>query len=768
MLIPLRFIGLLFLLFFFTVTTPYSQSTSFILDFSEKTVIDNQITIMGGGFDALPLADVNFGLVPLDDSFKTATDGHGAIISADPGEGVMVLSNSVSTDNAALIRCNVMTDSPHTSVIIAAIGKNDAGWIAQSGPSNGSVFVNKFKRVSTLFSSSTNGFQALIQIVNTSDTEPLVAYIDNFEIILIEPNLDYSGELLDGDHEDPVDIHRTPVASTPTPLPLPTSTPTFTNPPNQTPTATPTNQFSLKTLTLDIPDLPEGAKPLEMVWIEPGTFTMGSPNGNSLNQPAHDVELTKGFYIGKYEVTIAQWYTVMEQQHFIPEGDQNKPKTYIANTPTNSHSELGRFFDKLSAMDLTLTHFRLPSEAEWEYACRAGTTTDTYWGNKNAEDYVWHFGNTGLYHPLSGENNQNVGLLLPNAFGLYDMCGNVWEWCNDQFDPNYYSLSPLLDPQGKYTNLRKVIRGGSTGEDIEFSNSIIRDSYTDRSTSGIIGFRLAAYQDLKSPVSEISEPKPIQSITIDLPNLADEAKPLELIQIDPGTFIMGSPPYERGRSVDFRETPHHYVSLTNSFYMGKFEITQAQWQAIMGNNPSFFGGNPNHPVEQISWNDCQQFLEKLNAMKLSHLTYRLPTEAEWEYACRAGTQSRYSFGDVLECEDYNVNEMYCEIMDQYMWWAGNNTANNEGTKEVGLKLPNPWGLYDMHGNIMEFCYDWYGEHPYNLVIDPTGSQNGNSKTYKGGSWNLVATSSRSAWRNQIGKDTRSNTIGFRIVATNPN
>ncbi len=253
------------------------------------------------------------------------------------------------------------------------------------------------------------------------------------------------------------------------------------------------------------------------------------------------------------------------------------------------------------------------------------------------------------------------------------------------------------------------------------------------------------------------------TITIDLPNLADGAKPLEMVRIPAGTFIMGSPSSERSRG--FYEGPQHEVTISKAFYLGKYEVTQAQWEAVVGNNPSLFSGHPNHPVEQVSWNDCQTFIAGLN--ELGQGTFRLPTEAEWEYACRAGTTTRYSFGDAMECDDVG---RYCEIMDQYMWWLGNSThqGNVSSTKEVGLKLPNPWGLFDMHGNIYEWCQDWYGEYSSSAQTDPAGPSSGSYRVYRGGGWSIFAQNCRSADRNWITPNFTDTYLGFRVFFSQTN
>ncbi|RJP26266.1 MAG: formylglycine-generating enzyme family protein [Candidatus Omnitrophota bacterium] len=238
-----------------------------------------------------------------------------------------------------------------------------------------------------------------------------------------------------------------------------------------------------------------------------------------------------------------------------------------------------------------------------------------------------------------------------------------------------------------------------------------------------------------------------------MPGLSEGAKPLEMVLIPAGTFMMGSPDNEQDRGPD--EGPQHQVTITKPFYMGKYEVTQAQWQAVMGSNPSAFSNKPNHPVEKVSWTDCQTFITKLNGMGLG--TFRLPTEAEWEYACRAGTTTSFYWG-----EDPNDSQI-----GHYAWYSGNNTPS--GTKEVGLKLPNAWGLLDMWGNAFEWCQDLYGSYPSNSQTDPTGPTGGSSRVVRGGHWFGYARYCRSAYRmsRTPEPDYRDNYIGFRLRRSYP-
>jgi formylglycine-generating enzyme required for sulfatase activity len=218
---------------------------------------------------------------------------------------------------------------------------------------------------------------------------------------------------------------------------------------------------------------------------------------------------------------------------------------------------------------------------------------------------------------------------------------------------------------------------------------------------------------------------------------------MELVRIPAGSFMMGS---ENSRE---DEKPVRKVTITKPFYFGKFEVTQDQWQAVMGTNSSYYRAGGNYPVEQVSWNDCQKFVAKLKE-KVSGYEFRLPTEAEWEYACRAGTTTQYSHGD----GDTNLTE--------YAWFTGNAERK---THPVGEKKPNPWGLYDIHGNVWEWCQDVYGPYPAGDVSDPTGPTEGNTITMRGGSWSHGARDLWSSYRfGRFNRNFPFRSIGLRVVA----
>ncbi len=217
---------------------------------------------------------------------------------------------------------------------------------------------------------------------------------------------------------------------------------------------------------------------------------------------------------------------------------------------------------------------------------------------------------------------------------------------------------------------------------------------------------------------------------------------MELARIEPGEFVMGSPDDESGRNWNEKQ---HRVRITRAFYLGMTEVTQAQWRAVMGNDASRFKGD-DLPIEQLRWGDASEFCLKLS--QRTGKTFRLPTEAEWEYACRAGSTGAYA--GTGRAED--------------MAWF---TPDSDGkTHPVARKKPNAWGLYDMHGNVWEWCLDCFAdEYPEGSMTDPTGPALGDYRVIRGGSWNTP--SGRSAWRWKMWPGYAWADIGFRCVMESP-
>jgi formylglycine-generating enzyme required for sulfatase activity len=229
---------------------------------------------------------------------------------------------------------------------------------------------------------------------------------------------------------------------------------------------------------------------------------------------------------------------------------------------------------------------------------------------------------------------------------------------------------------------------------------------------------------------------------------------MKLVLIPKGTFMMGSPESEEGRQKD--ETQHE-VTISKDYYLGVYEVTQAQYEKVMGKNPSSFPvakvGNENAdlPVENVSWDDAVEFCKKLSDLpeeKKAGREYRLPTEAEWEYGCRAGSKTAYAFDDEEG------------LLPEYGWFKRNSSGR---THTVGLLEPNAWGLYDMHGNVWEWCSDRYGDYSKGAVSDPSGPKEGSDRVYRGGGWDGDAAYCRSAFRYGLAPSIRGDFLGFRVA-----
>ena len=229
---------------------------------------------------------------------------------------------------------------------------------------------------------------------------------------------------------------------------------------------------------------------------------------------------------------------------------------------------------------------------------------------------------------------------------------------------------------------------------------------------------------------------------------------MKLVLIPKGTFMMGSPESEEGRQ---ENESQHEVTISNDYYLGAYEVTQTQYQTVIGNNPSCYQGalvgnqNADLPVENVSLDDAVEFCKKLSELpeeKKAGRVYHLPTEAQWEYACRAGSKTIYSFDDEEG------------LLPEYGWFKRN---SSQRTHTVGLLEPNAWGLFDMHGNVWEWCSDWYGEYPKGAVSDPTGPTMGTDRVNRGGCWLYLAANCRSASRNWAKSSYQDGLLGFRVA-----
>jgi formylglycine-generating enzyme required for sulfatase activity len=229
---------------------------------------------------------------------------------------------------------------------------------------------------------------------------------------------------------------------------------------------------------------------------------------------------------------------------------------------------------------------------------------------------------------------------------------------------------------------------------------------------------------------------------------------MTLVDISSGRFTMGSPAAELGRRADERQ---HDVTIERSFFLGQHEVTQHEWRAVMGTSPSRFADcGPRCPVENVTFADVQQFLATLNAQPDNELVYRLPTESEWEYACRGGTVTPFWTGDTLTTAQANFNGK------QPYGPALTGLARERPTRAAGF-ASNAWGLADMHGNVWEWTADWYGAYPEEDVVDPNGPSTGDKRVVRGGSWQVGAASVRCAARSSFDPAARDSGLGFRVA-----
>jgi formylglycine-generating enzyme required for sulfatase activity len=537
--------------------------------------------------------------------------------------------------------------------------------------------------------------------------------------------------------------------------------------------------------------------PFEFVRIPAGQFLMGSEAGDSDEKPTHRVRISDSFYMGKTEVTVRQFRAFVQAAGYRTEAEKgNWAATYSpAGFPIVPGRGLSWRQPRFPASDddpaaciswndavafckwlsqETGKHCRLPSEAEWEYACRAGGNGGRV---ENLDEAGWYRDNAaGRTHP--------VGQKKPNSWGLYDMHGNAWEWCLDVWHSNYQGAPTdgsawLTEDYLPRVAIRRVLRGGAWCRlDFELGSTYRYRGTPDFRSDGT-GFRIVHSVTAVSGEPKISKPaweRPnrqsvppgVNESTADLEfTLNGEA--FQFVRISPGEFLMGS---ER----DNEEKPIHRVQINYSFDIGKTEVTVRQFRTFTEttgyqtdaekerwawtrsgerdwdpeqlicwwNLP--FTQSDDDPASCVSWYDAMAFCRWLS--RKTGMQIRLPSEAEWEYVCRAGTNSDFAG---------NVDEM--------AWHRAN---SGHTTHPVGQKKPNAWGLYDMHGNVWEWCLDMWHKSYEGAPAD--GSAWTEAKTFepimRGGSFINPTWWLRSAnhMRNNPGNRFSYNQ-GLRIVRT---
>ena len=547
-----------------------------------------------------------------------------------------------------------------------------------------------------------------------------------------------------------------------------------------------------------------------MVKVDGGTFKMGATpemgsNVNDDEKPVHQVTLSS-YYIGQTEVTQELWYAVMGEK---PSNNNwyQWPSFYFMGDMYPAFflkwESIVSFIEKLN--ELTGQQFRLPTEAEWEFAARGGNKSrgNKFAGSNDINEVAWWYGNSG------GEYFHPVGLKKPNELGLYDMTGNVTEICNDWYGD--YTSAAVTNPTGPDSSEYNyhVVRGGSASSNKSDDNSNrisarwVNMMYDEKKDNGI---RLAlSYTKTSAEEKAIAPGITVNKTdgttanysTSDMKDFAPYGYPKEvktetfnvkgvsftMVAVEGGTFTMGATS-EQESDANSDEYPTHQVTLS-SFCIGQTEVTQALWKAVMGYSPLQLTNYPwgttyyassrsttsigieassrsteptsidldsrftqvgdNYPAYYISWDDCQAFLKRLS--ELTGRTFRMPTEAEWEYAARGGKKSKgYKYAGSNTVSDV-------------AWCASESFTHNE----VAAKQPNELGLYDMSGNVWEWCSDWYGSYSSQAQTNPTGPETGQWRICRGGASGNIESACRIAFRYGYTYFFRDGFVGLRLV-----
>ena len=548
----------------------------------------------------------------------------------------------------------------------------------------------------------------------------------------------------------------------------------------------------------------EQASHVETFTVGGVSFSMVEVEGGSF-ESRHSPQVTLSpFAIGQTEVTQALWLAMMGSNPSFFNGDDH-PGGPDHPVEQVSWDDCQEFIAKLNEM--TGRTFRLPSEAEWEFAARGGNYSHgyNYAGSDNRDEVAWHRNN-------SGHKTHPVAELLPNELGLYDMSGNVEEYCLDGYTSDYFYNNPLTNPimpatdgehvacGGHYLNITSLIDPSSTGStaaptkglrlamgEPNYDTPLSLSKYEVEINDGLfdevtIAGGSGLYQvdcDNNEALTITHQDNTVRLDAIDVgpatitvsdlstgeqATIAVTINPSEFVmekftvgnerfvmsKVDGGTFMMGATPEQEDEATD-DERPVHEVTVS-SFFIGQTEVTVGMWKAVLGYNPipyfiPEYAPPANAAASCISWDDCQNFITKLNEM--TGRTFRLPTEAEWEFAARGGNHShgyKYAGSDILD---------------------GVALFNGYRYPIVRTKAPNELGLYNMSGNEFEWCQDWFGPYGSEPLVNPVGPESGTERVMRGGSYYSHPSYCRVSYR--IGLDPEpdeyynNHTIGLRLV-----
>ena len=516
---------------------------------------------------------------------------------------------------------------------------------------------------------------------------------------------------------------------------------------------------------------------MEFVLIPAGEFAMGSQDSDAAaspdESPRHPVKITKPYYLGVHEATVGQFRRFVAETGHETDAERRRLQQTWKNPgfeQTDDHPVAYVSWDDAVAFCRWLSkkdgrEHRLPTEAEWEYACRAQDAALLGSGGEAADvgQYAW-------WQENAGQKTHPVGRKQHNAWGLYDMLGNVAEWCQDWYADSYAGVEET-DPQGPALGTFRVLRGGSATSPRKEVRPAFR-SFAAPDNCDLTGLRVALIPrdaeagkpaptpaEGKTPAEAKAAPTPTPRAAGQLPKEITTEIGMKLVLIPEGEFMMGSSDSDADADAD--EKPQHRVRITKPFYLGIHEVTAGQFRKFADatahrtdaegtpGGPTWrdpgFTQEDDYPVVRVSWNDAVAFCAWLS--KQEGKTYRLPTEAEWEYACRAGTSTAYSFGDEGGA------------LEEYAW------IDQNATHPVGRKKPNAWGLYDVHGSAEEWCADWYDDGYYatSPPQDPAGPASGNNRVVRGMDLFGSRKSRRSAFRFMRAQNQSDRGTGFRVA-----
>lgn len=523
-------------------------------------------------------------------------------------------------------------------------------------------------------------------------------------------------------------------------------------------------------------DLRSGGQGPEMVVIPTGRFRMGCLSGDDYcwdqEQPVREVTFGTPFALSVYEVTFEE-YDLFTNPDEVPDGGWGRGRRPVINV---SRDDAHAYVAWLSTE--TGGTYRLPSEAEWEYAARAGTVGKYHWGDEIGEGRAnCH----GCGSPWGERQTAPVGSFTPNGFGLHDMLGNVWEWVEDDWQSGLWGIPPDGSPWLRERRIGAVVRGGSWGFRPRLLRAAVRLAKRPTDRNHFVGFRVArtltplapaegkpsegsaAARPASEPVAatdaEATGDPTVPTLSRAVPGstfhdfLRSGGKGPEMVVIPAGSFRKGC--LSNDESCAHRELPAHDVTIRQAFALSVHEVTFEDYDrfTVPEMVRDMGWGRGRQPAINVSWHDAIAYAAWLSAQ--TGAEYRLPSESEWEYAARAGTTTKYHWGDEI-----GVNRANCVGCGSP--WADRRTA------PVGSFAPNRFGLYDMHGNVFEWvedCCEWRydGRHPPDgtpCYIRPCWDRG-----LRGGSWRDLPTNVRAAYRDHIFPGMRDSSIGFRVART---